>query len=132
MGAGANRSAQSGEDRPRVLVLIPDSVTREALALALRREVHVECVESGMAGLVLAAKQEVDLVIAEAQLPDVSPDDLLRLLRILRPRLPIAILGAREGPAQAGEDEADVYFSKPVDLRQVIAWILDRVRQRPA
>ena len=57
---GGNRT---GEDRRRILVVDPDPRVAEALALALRQRAQVEWATSGMAGLMMAAEQEVDLAV---------------------------------------------------------------------
>ncbi len=120
------------EDHPRILVLDPDPRIAEALALAMRRQAQVEWVPSGIAGLLLVATQEVDLVIAEAHLPDMSSADLVDFIRSMQPRLPIAILGESPHIEPPGGGEQGLRFLHPVDLRLVLAWITDRLGGRPA
>lgn len=119
-------------DRPLVVILDPDPRVGEALVLALRQQAQVEWVDTGMAGLRIAAESPVDLVIAETHLPDMSVRDFLHLLRVLQPCLPVALLGAVARPEEWGRDAADAHFPKPFDLKQFLVWIADRLIQRSA
>jgi DNA-binding response OmpR family regulator len=118
-------------DRPLVVILDPDPRVGEALVLALRQQAQVEWVDTGMAGLRIAAESPVDLVIAETHLPDMSSRDFVHLLRVLQPHLPVAMLGA---PARTewGRDAADAHFPKPFDLNRFLGWIADCLTQRSA
>jgi AraC-like DNA-binding protein/CheY-like chemotaxis protein len=130
MCAAPEPDSRNRQGHPRILILDPDPMLAEALALALQRRAQVEWVPAGMAGLMLVAKREVDLAIVEAHLPDMSSADLIGLLRILRPYLPIALLGADPHVEAPGECKADVQFPKPFDLKLVLVWIADRLGER--
>lgn len=131
MDAALDGGGEKKDGRPFILVLDPDPWVGEALVLALGRQAQVQWVGSGMAGLRIAAEFPVDLVIAEAHLPDMSARDFLHLLRVLQPRLPVAMLGA---PARTewGRDAADAHFPKPFDLNRFLGWIADCLTQRSA
>ncbi len=130
MDSEPDGGSRNTDDRPFVLVLDPDPRVGEALVLALRQQAQVEWVGTGMAGLRIAAEYPVDLVIAETHLPDMSARDFLRLLRVLQPRLPVALLGAAIRPEDWGRDAADALFPKPFDLKQFLLWIADRLTRR--
>jgi AraC-like DNA-binding protein len=115
----------SEEDGSCILILDPDSRIAEALALALRRRTRVERVTSGMAALLVAGERGVDLVIARGHLPDIPPDDFLKLLRLLRPGVRVALLGTEAPPEGFLEAEPDVYFPEPIQLKYLLAWIAD-------
>ena len=120
---------QSEEGGPPILILDPDSRIAEALALALRRRTQVERVTSGMAALLVAGEREVGLVLARGHLPDIPPDDFLRLLRLLRPGVRVALLGT-EAPSEGFlEAKPDVYFPEPIQLKYLLAWIADCLDQ---
>ena len=124
-------SPRNGERRLCILVLDPDPRVGEALASALRWEAQVEWAAGGVAGLITFVERKPDLVIADALLPDVSSGDLLRLLRILRPLLPIAILGEPDLRMETRRAEASTRFPKPLDLLRCLAWIHECLDQRP-
>lgn len=130
MGRAIEEQTPPGESRPRLLILDPDPRVGEALGLALRREAEVERVPSGMAGLVAVTERRVDLIVAEARLPDVSSSDLVRLFRLLRPRIPIALMG--EAPPSSTEAGGNVRCFTPFDLKRCVEWIIGCLGQRPA
>lgn len=132
MDSESESESRNTGDRPFVLVLDPDPRVGEALVLALRQRALVEWVDTGMAGLRIAAESPVDLVIAETHLPDMSARDFLHLLRVLQPRLPVALLGAATRPEDWGRDVADAHFPKPFDLKQFLVWIADCLAHRSA
>jgi YesN/AraC family two-component response regulator len=132
MDSRSDAGPRDGGGRLSVLILDSDSQLGEALALALRWEARVERAAGGVAGLIALVEQKPDLVIADALLPDVSSGELLHLLRILRPRLPIAILGDLEPQMEMRQDEATILFPKPVDLKRCLAWVHECLNQPPA
>lgn len=122
---------RNGERRLCILVLDPDPRVGEALASALRWEAQVEWTAGGVAGLITFVERKPDLVIADALLPDVSSGEFLRFLRILRPLLPIAILGEPDLRMATRGAEASILFPKPLDLKRCLAWIHEHLDQRP-
>lgn len=114
-----------GDHRACILVLDPDPRISEALSLALRKVARVERASRGMAGLIATAESRVDVVIAQADLPDVFTGELVRLLRLLRPLLPVAILGERRAPLAYPDDEVEVRFPARFDLRRCVNWVMD-------
>ncbi len=116
---------------PRVLVLDSDPRISEALSLALRRVARVERAARGMAGLILTAEEQVNVVIAQADLPDVFTSELVRLLRVLRPHLPIAVLGERQAPLAWPDEELVERFPSAFDLRRCVSWITRCIARPP-
>ncbi len=113
------------DHRACVLVLDPDPRVSEALSLALRKVARVERATRGMSGLIATAESRVDMVIAQADLPDVFTGELVRLLRVLRPLLPIAILGERRAPLAWPDDDVEERFPARFDLRRCVNWVMD-------
>ena len=117
--------AREGPTRPSILVVDPGMAVSEAVALVVSRQAHVLRAITGMGGLMIAAEWAVDLVIADGHLPDMSSADFLRLLGLLRPGVPVAVLGA-DGPSEASlEPRASAYFPEPIQLKYVLGWIAD-------
>jgi len=85
---------------------------------------------SGDAGLRVAQLERPDLIFLDLHLPDMSGEDVLRLLsadRALR-RIPVAMLSADATPAHARRmiaSGAIAYLTKPLDIGEVIQ-VLDR------
>lgn len=118
--------------RRGILVVDPDPGIPEALGLALRQRAQVHWTTSGLAGLMMVAEHEVDLAVIEADIPDMPLAGFLRTLRLLRPGLPIAVLGTQPHLQDPKMPEPDVRFSKPLDLKLLLAWITDRLAQGPS
>jgi AraC-like DNA-binding protein len=114
----------------RILILDPDPRIGEALALALRRRAKVERAAGALAGLLIIAEREVDLVLAQAHLHDMHWGDLLRLIRQFRPGVPVALVGVDPPPAGSPGPRADAYFPEPFQLKRVLGWI-DEYLDRP-
>lgn len=123
--------SRSSEGRQRILIVDTDPRVPEALALALRGWAAVTWASSGMEGLTLAAKQAVDLAVVAADIPDVPWTGFLRTLRLLRPGLPVALLGQGAEGEEPEEDGADIRFPRPPDLKALVAWIADRLKAPP-
>lgn len=117
------KDTQVKEDRPSILILDHDPRIAEALALALRQRARVVWATRGTAGLLLAAEEKVDFVIAHAHIPDISSSDFLRLLHLLRPHVRIAFLGADRPPEGFQESEGDLSFPQPIQLKRLLDWI---------
>lgn len=109
--------------RPSILVVNPGMAVSEAVTLVVSRRAHVLRATTGMEGLMIAAEHNVELVIADDQLPDLSSAEFLRLLHLLRPGVPVAILGA-DGPCRGSlGPAASAYFPGPIQLKRVLDWI---------
>lgn len=132
MDPAPDLSHRNGEYRPCILVLDPDPRVGEALALALLSRARVEWAAGGVAGLIAFVERKPDLVLVNGQIPDMASGELLRLLRVLRPRVPIALLDKSNPPVRAGEPEPTGSFPMPVELKSCLAWILERLEPRPA
>ena len=129
MHPGPETEGREGPTRPSILVVDPGMAVSEAVALVVSRQAHVLRATTGMGGLTIAAERAVELVIADGHLPDMSSADFLRLLGLLRPGVPVAVLGA-DGPSRGSlEPRASAYFPEPIQLKRVLGWIaacLDR------
>jgi AraC-like DNA-binding protein/CheY-like chemotaxis protein len=111
----------------RVLILDSDPGIGKVLAVALRQEAQVEWAASGTAGVLIAAEQQVDLVIAKSPLPDVPLKDLLRLLRLLQPDLPLAVIGGQTPNCREENDGGVAWFPSPPEVDRIRAWCVHRL-----
>ena len=111
----------------RVLIVDDESSIAEVLKYALTTDgfqaVWVTKVEDA---LVEIARGSIDFVILDVGLPDRSGFDLLKEIRLTRPRLPVLMLTARAGEVDrilGLEFGADDYVVKPFSPREVVARI---------
>lgn len=122
----------------RVLLIDDDLELVELLSQSLTREgFDLTLAHTGEEGLTLARPSDVDLVLLDVNLPDISGFEVLRRLR-RESDLPVIMLTARgdEVDRIVGlEIGADDYLPKPFSFRELIARIgaiLRRVRPAPA
>jgi DNA-binding response OmpR family regulator len=119
---------------PHVLLIEDDARIREIVERGLgSRGFVVTSAEDGLAGLDLARKLEVDVVLLDIMLPGMSGLEVLQEIRLAKPRLPVVALTALDDTRSkvAGLDAgADDYLTKPFSLEELAARVRARVRSR--
>jgi DNA-binding response OmpR family regulator len=124
--------------RRRVLVVEDDAAIREGVVDALRFAGY-EPLDAGTfaAGLALAARAELDLLLLDLVLPGGDGLDLLGEVRLARPTLPVILVTARgreEDRVRGLELGADDYVVKPFSVKELlarVAAVLRRSAERP-
>ncbi|MFP4560590.1 MAG: ATPase, T2SS/T4P/T4SS family [Thiohalorhabdus sp.] len=132
-GPAAQRAATfseqkgEGERRERVLVIGTDAATVKMLTLLLGDEgLEVETSDSGRQGLDLIRHHRTELVVAEADAPELDGEALAGTLRreeSLR-ETPLLLIGEAEDverEATALDAGADDFLAKPLDPRRLLA-----------
>jgi two-component system copper resistance phosphate regulon response regulator CusR len=119
---------------PHVLLIEDDARIREIVERGLgSRGFVVTSAENGNAGLDLAQKLEVDVVLLDLMLPGLSGLEVLEGIRLAKPRLPVVALTALDDTRSkvAGLDAgADDYITKPFSLEELTARVRARLRYR--
>ena len=115
-----------------VLLIEDDPRIREIVERGLgARGFVVSSAPDGEAGLELAGKLDVDLVLLDLLLPGKGGLEVLEALRALRPRLPVIAVtalddtGSKIGGLDAGADD---YVTKPFSVEELVARIRARLR----
>jgi CheY-like chemotaxis protein len=113
------------DDRLRVLIVDADARQLAALVLVLRREGYdVASATSGSSALCTAHALALDLAIITAELPDVSPRELVEQIRDRCPRLPIIVASEHscDDPrvADALAAARGKFLAKPIDVRRLL------------
>ncbi|MFP4199805.1 MAG: response regulator transcription factor [Bacillota bacterium] len=121
--------------RITILIVEDEENIRFSLSSSLEREGYrVLSVPSGEEGLALVRKREVDLVLLDLMLPDLSGLDVSRLIR-RESNVPIIMVTARDSETDiiAGlEMGADDYVTKPFSLGVLLARIRANLRRDTA
>jgi twitching motility two-component system response regulator PilH len=118
-----NIQPQVKAGKARVLLVEDDKALRRYLEVTLERAGYeVLQASDGLEAMKLVASEEVDLVITDAMMPNLSGHELCRFLRN-SPKLahiPIVLLSGSEKDAGAQGGPADVFFSKPVAAEELL------------
>jgi DNA-binding response OmpR family regulator len=111
----------------RLLLAEDDQDISVPLARALRREGYdLVVVEDGRSALQAVLDNEIDLIVLDVGLPEMSGLEVCRAVRDVYPKLPILMLTALTGELEtvAGLDAgADDYVAKPFRLTELEARI---------
>lgn len=112
--------------QPRILVVEDDTASRTALAQCLREEqCTVYEAADGVAGLELAGREALQLVILDLMLPKLDGIHVLEKLR-QNSAVPVIVVSARRGEndrVEALNLGADDYLTKPFTVRELLARI---------
>ena len=131
---------QRTRTRPIILVLEDYTDTRQMLKLLLEGlDYAVLTAATGKDALSAAAKNEIDLVLTDFNLPDMTGPNVVRRMRQLSSRLatiPVVMLTAFDGYEYedlAYEAGCDAFLIKPPDfdiLNETIERLLSRAERR--
>jgi DNA-binding NtrC family response regulator len=109
--------------KPTILIVEDEARMRRLLELSLGEEgYNTLAADSAEAGLKLAAKDSVDLVLTDLKLPGMSGLQLLEGVRRLRADLPVVVMtayGTVESAVEAMKAGASDYVLKPFSLDEV-------------
>jgi DNA-binding response OmpR family regulator len=106
------------EDDPAVLRMLDRGLSAAGL--------QVLTAENGEDGAMLANEEDVDLVLLDLGLPELSGHEVLARIRARRPSLPVLVLTARddlENKVRALDAGADDYLTKPFAFEELLARI---------
>jgi response regulator RpfG family c-di-GMP phosphodiesterase len=122
---------------PRTILVVDDELpVRRALAAVLENAGYsVLTAGGGHAALELMQKREVDLVVSDHHMPDMSGIDLLKLVRVRHPSVVRIILTADPQPEvpvrSINESEVYRFIRKPwsdSDLRAIMHFAFEAIR----
>lgn len=117
---------QRSRTRPTILIVEDYADSRQMLKLLLEElDYSVLTAASGKEALAVAAENQIDLILIDYGLPDMTGPAVIRSLRQLRNQLaqvPIVMLTAFEGTHYrrlAKEAGCDAYLVKPPDFEEL-------------
>jgi DNA-binding response OmpR family regulator len=113
------------EDEDRIAAFVERGLKAEGFT--------VHRAADGEAGLALACRDEVDLVILDLMLPVLPGEQVLERLRARRPDVPVIVLTAKdaiEDRVRNLNSGADDYVTKPFSFAELLARVHARLRAR--
>ena len=114
------------ERRKTILIVDGDEGMREKLAAMLRRDYRLLRAGSGEAALQMMEKEDVDLMLLDAELPGISGFDVLKIARENYPHVEVIVLSVTrdlDAAIAAMRYGAYHYISKDNDLDGVITLV---------
>ena len=110
----------------KVLIVDDDPGIRMLLSKFLQREgFETVMAQNGLEGVEFAKKHQPDLIVMDVVMPQMDGLTAARLIKFYKPlsNVPILFLTAKDADKEielAQEVRAEVYITKPFDVRQVI------------
>ena len=110
----------------KILIVDDDPGIRLLLSKFLQKEgFNVIVAEDGLIGVEQAKKQQPDIILMDVVMPHMDGLTAARLIKFYKPLgdVPIVFLTAKDAEKEielAQEVKAEVYITKPFDVRQVI------------
>lgn len=110
----------------KILIVDDDPGIRMLLSKFLQREGYETIpAQNGLEGVELAKKNQPDLIIMDVVMPQMDGLTAARLIKFYKPlsEVPVLFLTAKDAEKEielAQEVRAEVYITKPFDIRQVI------------
>ena len=110
------------------LLLVEDeeSILHTTAELLTDLGYDVRCAENGEEVLRILDTHSVDLVISDTRMPKMDGLQLLRILRVQKPELPVILTtghGDREIANQAMQEGANHFLRKPINVQELLAAI---------
>jgi len=112
-------------EKKKVLLAEDDSSMRRFIEITLQKAgFEVLTADDGLAAMQIALETEIDIIIADAIMPNMSGYDLCRMLRDRQ--IPCIILsGLAENHADG--DLADVFLTKDTNLKEELLAAMDKL-----
>lgn len=115
------------KQRPSVLVVDDDAVTRKTLSQILKTEGYrVLTAETGKQAIAASKKRFFNVALIDVRLQDMDGTALISKLKETEPRMiRIIVTGypSMDGAIEAVNRNADGYILKPVDVRELLAMV---------
>lgn len=122
------------EDKPTILVIDDSAETVAGLHNFFDTKYEVLTAANGLDGLkhIEEKEAEIDLVITDLVMPDISGVGVISIVKKKYPRIPvIAITGWGEHPeALATEADADLVLEKPFELAELDKSVADLIAKK--
>ncbi|WXG42165.1 MAG: response regulator [Candidatus Freyarchaeum deiterrae] len=122
--------------KKKILVIDDDKSILEIFKLILQKEgYNTDTAETGKEALNKIAKEPYALALIDVKLPDMDGTDLLHTMNETRPKMiKIMVTGfpSEESQIKALNGGADAYLVKPVNPRDLIKTVKEKLKEQKA
>jgi DNA-binding NtrC family response regulator len=116
-----------------ILIIDDEAAQRDALRDFLRKQqLHVTAAASGAAARDLVRAGGIDLVLTDLRMPDLTGEDILRIVQDINPAIPVIVMTAYASVDSAVglmKLGAFDYIQKPIELDELLL-LIERARER--
>lgn len=113
-------------EKKKVLLAEDDSSMRRFIEITLQKAgFEVLAAEDGLTAMQMALDTEIDAIVADAIMPNMSGYDLCRMLRSQR-NIPCIILSGLEKNG-SGDELADAFLTKDTNLKDELLAALEKL-----
>lgn len=124
-----NAEGSSGTGRIRLLLVDDEVGFATVMAKRLnRRNMEVTTAYSGSQGIQSLRRNEFDVAVLDLKMEDMDGIDVLKLFKIMDPRMPVIMLtghGSEECASEGMQHGAYDYLTKPYEFED----LLDKIRR---
>ena len=129
-----NSQAHIKREKPSILLIDDDKVTRQTLSERLRiKGFHVDEAETGRKAIEKIGEMNYNIALIDILLPDISGTELLKRLKEKNPEIiEIIITGypSMQNAINAVNEGADAYLVKPVKPEKILQTIKEKLKKR--
>jgi DNA-binding response OmpR family regulator len=112
-------------EKKTVLLAEDDSSMRRFIEITLQKAgFEVLAAEDGLAAMQISLENKIDVIVADAIMPNMSGYDLCRMLRVRE--IPCIILSGLE-ENDSNEDLADAFLMKDTNLKEQLLSTLEKL-----
>ena len=113
--------------KKKILLVEDDNAIRRYIEVVLQKEgFDVVSVEDGLSAIQYAFSNEIDAIITDAMMPNLSGHDLCRMLRQNPKKRDVSLVIMSGMEATSDENLADAYLTKDLNFKEnLVATITD-------
>ena len=113
-------------EKKKVLLAEDDSSMRRFIEVILQKaDYEVLTAEDGLTAMQIALETDIDAVVADAIMPNMSGYDLCRMLR--ERKIPCIILSGLSDNHSNGDTPADLFLTKDTNLKEELLAALEKL-----
>ena len=118
--------------KKKILLVEDDNAIRRYIEVVLRKEgFDVMSLEDGLSAMQYAFSNEIDAIITDAMMPNLSGHDLCRMLRQNPKKRDVSLVMMSGIEATSDEHLADVYLTKDLNFKENLVSAITKLLYSP-